>query len=94
MNPKQFREQCQKKFVANKWPELINLLDERMTMFGPTARAKDLSDVVVIFRSDYASIRKQARDGLVGTEEERRLLVSLWSRVLMLIDDINDELVL
>ena len=90
--PADFKKQCQALFIAKQWPELLDLLDQRTKQLGETRRATNLQGAVVIFRSDYESIRSQSRDGLVSTDEEQRLRVALWSRVLMLIDDIDGNL--
>ena len=90
--PADFKKQCQAHFIAKQWPELLDLLDQRTTQLGSTRRATNLQGAVVIFKSDYESIRSQSRDGLVSTDEEQRLRVALWSRVLMLIDDIEGNL--
>jgi hypothetical protein len=87
-----FKKQCQTLFIAKQWPELLDLLEQRTKQMGSTIRAQNLQGAVVIFRSDYDSIRSQSRDGLVSMDEEQRLLVALWSRVLMLIDDIEGNL--
>jgi nucleoside phosphorylase len=87
--PADFKKQCQALFIAKQWPELLDLLDQRTTQLGSTRRATNLQGAVVIFKSDYESIRSQSRDGFVSAVEEQRLLVALWSRVLMLIDDID-----
>ena len=86
------KKQCQAMFIAKQWPELLDLLDQSTKQMGGTKRATNLQDVVVVFRSDYESIRRDARNGLISTGEEKRLLVSLWSRVLMLVDDIEGNL--
>jgi hypothetical protein len=90
--PADFKKQCQALFIAKQWPELLDLLDQRTKQLGSTRWATNLQGAVVIFRSDYESIRSQSRDGLVSTDEEQRLRVALWSRVLMLIDDIDGNL--
>jgi hypothetical protein len=90
--PADFKKQCQALFIAKQWPELLDLLDQRTKQLGSTRRATNLQGAVVIFKSDYESIRSQSRDGLVSTDEEQRLRVALWSRVLMLIDDIEGNL--
>ncbi len=90
--PADFKKQCQALFIAKQWPELLDLLDQRTKQMGSTRRAQNLQGAVVIFRSDYESIRSQSRDGLVSTDEEQRLRVALWSRVSMLIDDIEGNL--
>jgi hypothetical protein len=90
--PADFKKQCQTLFIAKQWPELLDLLEQRTTQLGSTRRATNLQGAVVIFKSDYESIRSQSRDGFVGAVEEQRLLVALWSRVLMLIDDIEGNL--
>jgi hypothetical protein len=90
--PADFKKQCQTLFIAKQWPELLDLLDQRTKQLGSTRRATNLQGAVVIFKSDYESIRSQSRDGLVNMDEEQRLLVALWSRALMLIDDIDGNL--
>ena len=90
--PADFKKQCQALFIAKQWPELLDLLAQRTKQMGSTRSAQNLQGAVVIFRSDYESIRSQSRDGLVSTDEEQRLRVALWSRVLMLIDDIDGNL--
>ena len=90
--PADFKKQCQTLFIAKQWPELLDLLDQRTKQLGSTRRATNLQGAVVIFKSDYESIRSQSRDGLVSMDEEQRLLVALWSRALMLIDDIDGNL--
>lgn len=92
IQPADFKKQCQAFFIAKQWPELLDLLDQRTQQLGDTRKATNLQGAVVIFRSDYESIRSQSRDGLVSTDEEQRLRVALWSRVLMLIDDIEGNL--
>jgi nucleoside phosphorylase len=87
--PADFKKQCQALFIAKEWPELLDLLDQKTKQMGSTRRATNLQGAVVIFRSDYESIRSQSLDGFVSAVEEQRLLVALWSRVLMLIDDID-----
>ena len=87
--PADFKKQCQALFIAKQWPELLDLLDQKTKQMGSTRRATNLQGAVVIFRSDYESIRSQSLDGFVSAVEEQRLLVALWSRVLMLIDDID-----
>ena len=90
--PADLKKQCQALFIAKQWPELLELLDQRTKQLGSTRRATNLQGAVVIFKSDYESIRSQSRDGMVSTDEEQRLRVALWSRVLMLIDDIDGNL--
>ena len=90
--PADFKKQCQALFIAKQWPELLDLLAQRTKQMGSTRSAQNLQGAVVIFRSDYESIRSQSRDGTVSTDEEQRLRVALWSRVLMLIDDIDGNL--
>jgi len=92
IQPADLKKQCQALYIAKHWPELLDLLDQRTKQLGSTRRAQNLQGAVVIFRSDYESIRNQSRDGLVSTDEEQRLRVALWSRVLMLIDDIEGNL--
>lgn len=92
IQPADLKKQCQALYIAKHWPELLDLLDQRTQQLGDTRRATNLQGAVVIFRSDYESIRSQSRDGLVSTYEEQRLRVALWSRVLMLIDDIEGNL--
>jgi hypothetical protein len=90
--PADFKKQCQALFIAKQWPELLDLLAQRTKQMGSTRSAQNLQGAVVIFRSDYESIRSQSRDGQVSTDEEQRLRVALWSRVSMLIDDIEGNL--
>ena len=90
--PADLKKQCQALYIAKQWPELLELLDQRTKQLGSTRRATNLQGAVVIFKSDYESIRSQSRDGMVSTDEEQRLRVALWSRVLMLIDDIDGNL--
>jgi hypothetical protein len=85
-------KQCQALFIAKEWPKLLDLLDQRTQQMGNTKRASNLQNSVVIFRSDYESIRSQSRDGLVSTDEEKRLLAALWNRVLILLEDIERDL--
>lgn len=88
----EFKKRCQAMFIAKQWPELLDLLDQSTKRMGSTRRATSLQDVVVVFRSDYESIRREAINGRISTDEEKRQLVGLWSRVLMLIDDIEGNL--
>ena len=90
--PADLKKQCQALFIAKQWPELLDLLDQRTKQLGSTRRATNLRDSVVIFQADYDSIRSELRDGLVSTDEEKRLLATLWSRVRILIADIEGNL--
>jgi len=90
--PADFKKQCQTHFIAKQWPELLDLLDQRTKQLGSTKRATNLQDAAVIFQADYDSIRSQSRDGFVSAVEEQRLLANLWSRVRILIDDIEGTL--
>ena len=87
-----FKKHCKELFVKKSWDELLQLLNEKTASMGDSKRAKGLQAVPVEFLKEYNSIRKEASKGLLSTEYESRALVSLWARVLMLVEDMYGQL--
>jgi hypothetical protein len=87
-----FKKHCDELRVEKSWDDLLQLLDEKTASMGDSNLAKRLQTVPVEFRKEYNSIRKEASNGLLSAEEEKKALVSLWAKVLMLVDDMYGQL--
>jgi hypothetical protein len=88
----QFKKRCTDLFLQKEWSDLLQLLNEKTTSLGESNHARNLQKSAEISRDDYKSIQDQERDGVVSADDARRLRVALWSKIIMLIDDIYGQL--